>query len=87
MTEVFLCKTSTLSGNTDVLAGESTTQDIGGDSIGSQSSCRELADVRIAGDSWPVSGEHPSAVRFNFAEGDSPESSGTLKPDGETADS
>lgn len=71
---------------TDVLAWESAGNDIGaGDPIGSQSVCRELADIGVAGDAGPVTGEDAPGVLVTLAERDGRESC-ALKSEGEPSD-
>jgi hypothetical protein len=79
------CKTSALSCDADVLAGEASADDIDGDSIGSQSLCCEGAYVVVAGDAWPVLGEDSPGVRFALAEGDGTHA-GSLKAEAESTD-
>jgi hypothetical protein len=63
-------KTSTLSGNADVLARKPACNNVAWDA-------GEFADVSKDGDSGPSSSEHCSAIRVDFAEGNCFES-GTL---------
>jgi hypothetical protein len=79
------CKTSSLSRDADVLAGEPATDDIDGDSIGSKLSCGEGSHVRVARDARPVLGKHGAAVGLTFAEGDGSHA-GALEPETESAD-
>jgi len=68
----------------DVLAGESSADDIGADSISSQSVCGECAHVVVAGNGWPVLGEDCATEWFWLAEGDGAHP-GALKPEAEAA--
>jgi hypothetical protein len=81
------CKTSTLAGDRDILAGPSAADDINiCDAIGSKSSCCERSDICIDGHIWPVFAQDGSTVGLDFAEG-AGSHSGSLKPEGEAADS
>jgi len=79
------CKTSSLAGDTDVLAWESSAYEVDGDSIGSKLSCCELSDVGVAGNIGPMFGEYCSAVGLDFAEGNGSHS-GSLESEREAAD-
>jgi hypothetical protein len=52
------------------LAGEAAADDIDGNSVSGKSVGCKGSDVLVAGDAWPVLGEHSPAERIDLAEGD-----------------
>jgi hypothetical protein len=87
------CEASAKSCKANVLARETATDDIDGNSIGSKSFTGEGSDIIVAGDIGPVLCEDAAGEVFNFAERDRFEAivfgtfhCGALKPKAKTAD-
>jgi hypothetical protein len=67
------------------LAGEPSTDDINGNSIGSKSFCGKRSHVSVARDIGPVLGEDFARELFDFAEGDGLEPTSSLQSQRKTA--
>jgi hypothetical protein len=75
---MFALKACAGAGNADVLAGESSADDITGDAI-------EGSDVLVNRDAWPVFVEDVAAERVDFTELDGSHS-GSFESEAESAD-
>lgn len=82
----FAAKPTAIASRRKVLAGEPSTDDINGNSIGSKSFAGKLADIAVAGDIRPVLGEDFAGVFFDFAERDGFKATSSLQSKREAAD-
>jgi hypothetical protein len=78
-------KACTFSGETNVLAGEPSCDDINGNSIGSKLLCGKLSHVSVAGHVWPVLCEDFARELFDFTECDGFKSACSFKAKAETS--
>ena len=72
-------------GRADVLAGESSADDVNPNSICSQAFGGKGSNVLVAGDAWPMLFEDGAAERLDFTERDGSHS-GSFEPEAESAD-